>query len=238
LTLVRVALLGKRHRRCSSPGSRSGSGSIAAIQLTISLTQRAEFPQDVVGSARRARAIPVVALINLLFGIGFAVIARDRIKADGPFASPAFPLVALHAAAVVAPIALYFYAVHPAWAWMYWVDPSKLATIFVLPLMVGHAALVIGGWYISSFLIRKGYGGALLYAAGCARAVPARARRRSASAGCRRRPDYPGYDAGAGVSLFAVKLGWAFVVSLIAMFGSAIYVAIELGRDGRRVRAR
>jgi len=45
--------------------------------------------------------MPVVALVNLLFGIGFALIARDRIKADGPFASPAFPLVVLHAGAVV-----------------------------------------------------------------------------------------------------------------------------------------
>jgi hypothetical protein len=182
-------------------------------------------------------AIPVVALINLLIGIGFALIARDRIKADGPFASPAFPLVALHAGAVVAPIALYFYAVHPAWAWMYWVDPSKLAGIFVLPLMVGHAALVIGGWYISSFLIRKGFAGALVYAAGAIALfllvlVVVGIHRLSTAA------DYPGYDAGTGVSLFAVKLGWAFVVSLIAMFGSAIYVAIELGRDGRRVRAR
>ena len=26
----------------------------------------------------------------MLFGIGFALIARDRIKADGPFATPAF----------------------------------------------------------------------------------------------------------------------------------------------------
>ena len=98
----------------------------------------------------------------MLFGIGFALIARDRLKADGPFASPAFHLVALHAAVVVAPIALYFYAVHPAWAWMYWVDPAKLAALFVLPLMVGHAALVIGGWYISSFLIRKNLQGAVL----------------------------------------------------------------------------
>ncbi|HEY5923048.1 MAG TPA: hypothetical protein VIV11_15315 [Kofleriaceae bacterium] len=173
----------------------------------------------------------------MLFGIGFALIARDRIKSDGPFASPAFPLVALHAAAVVAPIALYFYAVHPAWAWLYWVDPSKLATIFVLPLMVGHAALVIGGWYISSFTIRKGYSGALLYAAGALALfllvlVAAGFSRLSTAA------DFPGYDAKKGVSLFAVKLGWAFVVSLIALFGSAIYVAIELGRDGRRVRAR
>ena len=50
--------------------------------------------------------------------------------------------------------------------------------------------------------------------------------------------DYLGYAAQHGVSLFAVQLGWAFVVSLLALFGSAIYVAIELGRDGRRVRAR
>lgn len=118
---------------------------------------------------------------------------------------------------------------------MYWVDPSKLAAVFVLPLMVGHAALVIGGWYVSSYFIRKGYAGALLYAAGALALflivlVAVGINRLSTAA------DYPGYDAGTGVSLFKVKLGWAFVVSLFAMFGSAIYVAIELGRDGRRVR--
>jgi hypothetical protein len=110
--------------------------------------------------------IPVVALVNLLFGIGFALIARDRVKADGPFAAPAFQLVALHAAAVVAPVALYFYAVHPAWAWMYWLDPDKLGFVAVIPCVAGHAALVIGGWYIASILIRKGLQGALLYAGG------------------------------------------------------------------------
>ena len=172
-----------------------------------------------------------------MFGIGFALIARDRIKADGPFAPPAFHLVVLHAAAVVAPMALYFYAVHPAWAWMYWVDPSKLAFVFVLPLMVGHAALVVGGWYVSALLIRKGLQGALMYVAGAVALlllvlVVAGISRLSTAA------DYPGYDAKAGVSLFEVQLGWAFVISLLALFGSAIYVAIELGRDGRRVRAR
>ena len=173
----------------------------------------------------------------MLFGIGFALIARDRLKADGPFASPAFHLVALHAAVVVAPIALYFYAVHPAWAWMYWVDPAKLAGVFVLPLMVGHAALVIGGWYISSLLIRKGLQGALLYVAGAIALfllvlVAVGISRLTTAA------DYAGYDAKKGVSVLSVKLGWAFVVSLLALFGSAIYVAIELGRDGRRVRSR
>ena len=173
----------------------------------------------------------------MLFGIGFALVARDRIRADGPFAAPAFQLVALHAAAVVAPVALYFYAVHPAWSWMYWLDPRKLAGVAVLPLMVGHAALVIGGWYVSSILLRRGFQGALLYAAGGVALtlfvlVVAGINRLSTAA------DYLGWQSNKGTSLFAVQLGWAFVVSLLALFGSAIYVAIELGRDGRRVRSR
>jgi hypothetical protein len=181
--------------------------------------------------------IPVVALVNLLFGIGFALIARDRVKADGPFASPAFQLVALHAAAVVAPIALYFYAVHPAWAWMYWFDPDKAGGVAVIPLVVGHAALVIGGWYVASLLIRKGLAGALLYAGGVfvlllfVMVVVGIDRLFTAA-------DYLGWKLKTGVSVFSVKLGWAFIVSLLALFASAIYIAIELGRDGRRVRSR
>ena len=120
---------------------------------------------------------------------------------------------------------------------MYWVDPAKLAAVFVLPLMVGHAGLVVGGWYVSVLLIRKGLQGALMYVAGAIALfllvlVVVSINRLATAA------DYLGYDAKKGVSLFQVQLGWAFIVSLLALFGSAIYVAIELGRDGRRVRAR
>lgn len=187
--------------------------------------------------ARRSCPIPVVALVNLLFGIGFAVIARERLRADGPFTSPAFPLVAMHAAAVVAPIALYFYAVHPAWSWMYWLDPKKLAGVAVLPLMVGHAGLVIGGWYLSAVLLRRGFMNAVLYVGAALTLallvlVVAQINRLRTAA------DYLGWQVHKGVSLFEVQLGWAFMVALLALFGSAVYVAIELRSDGRRVRAR
>jgi hypothetical protein len=175
--------------------------------------------------------------VNLLFGLGFALVARDRVKADGPFASPAFQLVILHAGAVVAPVALYFYAVHPAWAWMYWVDPAKLASVFVLPLMVGHAGLVVAAWYVSSILIRKGLQGALFYVGGLL-ALTLVVAIVGGMGRLARATDYAGYPRGEGASLFSVRLGWAFAVSMLALFGSAIYVAIELGRDGRRVRAR
>ena len=183
------------------------------------------------------RDIPVVALVNLLFGIGFALIARDRLKADGPFAAPAFPLVALHAGCVVAPIALYFYAVHPAWSWMYWVDPEKLGGVAVLPLMAGHAALVVAGWYLAAMLLRRAFMNAVLYI-GAAIAVAllvlvvAGANRLGTAA------DFAGFQLGRGVSPFKVQLGWAFAVSLLALFGSAVYIAIELRADGRRVRSR
>lgn len=138
---------------------------------------------------------------------------------------------------MVAPIALYFYAVHPAWAWMYWVNPDKVAGVAVVPLMVGHALLVIGGWWVASLLIRRGFQGALIYLAGAIALllvvlVVAGLNRLGTAA------DFLGWETNRTTSLFAVQLGWAFLVSLLALFGSAIYIAIELGRDGRRVRAR
>lgn len=172
-----------------------------------------------------------------MFGIGFALVARDRIRAEGPFAAPAFPLVALHAAAVVAPIALYFYAVHPAWSLMYWVNPAKISVLAILPLLVGHAGLVVGGWYLAAILLRRGFQTAVFYAGGAALLallvlVVSGIRRISTAA------DFRGWQADRGVSIFRVQLGWAFLVSLLALAGSAVYIAIELGRDGRRVRSR
>ena len=138
---------------------------------------------------------------------------------------------------IVAPVALYFYAVHPAWSWMYWVDPTKLAGLAVLPLTVGHAALVIGGWYVAALLLRKGLQGALYFLGGALGLtllvlVVGGIDRLGTAA------DYPTWLTGSGVSVFKVQLGWAFVISLSALFGTAVYIAIELGRDGRRVRAR
>jgi hypothetical protein len=184
-----------------------------------------------------ARTVLVIALINVLFGLGFALVARERVRVDGPFSSPAFPLVALHAGVIVAPICLYFYAVHPAWSWMYWVPPHKVSAAAGLPLMVAHSALVIGSWYIGGMLLRRGMLRVLKYGLGVvavlvlALVIIWRARLATAA-------DYIGFVAGKGTSMFNVVLGWALVVSLLAMIVSAGYVAVELIRDSRRVKTR
>jgi hypothetical protein len=182
----------------------------------------------------------VVTIFNLLSGLGFAWLARDRIRADGPFAPPAFLYVVLHAGMLVAPIALYFYLVHPEWAWMYVVDPNKLSGLAVLPVVVGHAALVGGGWYLGAFLIRTDRKKPLLYAIGgvallflvMIAVTWTRLSHAAASTAA--------FDLGSGgrVGLFDVELGYAVVVALLAIAGSAVYTSLGLMRDRRRVRAR
>jgi hypothetical protein len=156
------------------------------------------------------------------------------VRADGVFASPVFVLVLQHAAAVAA-VALYFYAVHPAWAGMYFFDPSQVSGLLVVPLMVGHAALVIGAFYGTAHLLRRKPLAAALYIGGGLLLVTlllgifGRARLVTAA-------DYNGYAAHRGVTLFSVELGWSALVALLALTASAAYVAIEMLRDGRRVR--
>ncbi len=179
----------------------------------------------------------VAVVLHLAVGLAFAVLARDRVRTDGPFALPAFYLVLMHAGGVVAPIALYFYAVHPAWSWLYAVDPATIPGLAILPLVVGHAAFEIGAFYVGALLLRADKRTAVLYGAAAlgllalVLALVWRARLGLDTS-------YVGYQAGRGRELMEVELGWALLVSLLASAGSIAYVAIELMRDGRRVRAR
>jgi hypothetical protein len=81
----------------------------------------------------------VAILVELGLALAFALVARDRIRADGPSAPPAFLLVAAHAAVVTLPVAFYFYAVQPAWTWHYLIDPAKVPALAILPLVVATA---------------------------------------------------------------------------------------------------
>jgi hypothetical protein len=179
----------------------------------------------------------VAVVLHLAVGLGFALVARDRVRADGPFAMPAFYLVLMHAGGVVAPIMLYFYAVHPAWSWMYAVDPSSVPALAILPLIVGHAVVEIGAFYAGALLIRADKRKVIAYTAGGLGLLALiftlvwRGRLGLDTT-------YAGWQAGRGRELMEVELGWALLVSLMASAGSIAYVTIELLRDGRRVRAR
>jgi hypothetical protein len=179
----------------------------------------------------------LAAIANVALGMAFALLARDRIRTDGPFAGPSFLLVLLHAGVVVAPVALYFYLLHPAWWWHYLVDPDKVPGLAILPLVLAHGALVIAGWYGAALLLRTDRRPIVFYALGGLGLVfllvlLLLSHRLGTGA------TYDEFHRGGGHDLLEVELGYALIVSSMAVIGSAGYVVAELVRDGRRVRAR
>lgn len=179
----------------------------------------------------------IAIVVYLAVGLGFALAARDRVRADGPFATPAFHLVLMFAAAVVAPVALYFYAAHPAWSWLYLVDPDHVPGLAILPLVVGHAGIVVAAYYGGALLLRADRRREVVYTIGglgvLALILVLALRGRLATSA-----SYANYHAGRGRDLMEVELGWALLVSLLATAGSITYVLFELTRDARRVRSR
>jgi hypothetical protein len=160
------------------------------------------------------------------------------VRADGPFASPAFVLVLGFAAVVVLPMTLYFFWVHPAWSWMYLVDPDKVPSLAVVPVAVTHIGAVVGGWYLGARLLRADKRTAALWVAGGGGGLLLLA---AILLGGRigHYGSYARHSAGEELrGLMDVKLGWALIVVFLAFAVAAGYVALELSRDSRRVRTR
>jgi hypothetical protein len=161
------------------------------------------------------------------------------VRAEGPFASPAFPLVAIFVGVVLTPIALYLYLAHPAWSWMYLVDPDRIPGPAVVPLLLVHGGLVVAGWYAGARLVRAGHkkeqialyalaGGALVCLVAIALAWGRIGRYGS----------FDEFHEGRALALMEVKLGYVLVALALGVAAAAGFVALELMRDSRRVRAR
>jgi hypothetical protein len=159
------------------------------------------------------------------------------VRADGPFAAPAFPLVAIFVGVVVTPITLYLHLAHPAWSWMYMVDPAEIPALAIVPVLVGHGGMVVAGWYLGAYLLRTDKdrpargalaGGALVALVATLIAWP-----RIGTYGT-----YGDYHAGVAHDLWDVKLGYVLIGLVVGIGAAAGYVGLELVRDSRRVRTR
>lgn len=158
-------------------------------------------------------------------------------RADGPFAAPAFLHVLSFVGVVLLPVTLYLYVAHADWTWMYMVDPADVPGLALVPILVLHGGAVVGGWYLGTTLLRAdkqravwsilGGGSALLIALVIA------LRERIFTYGTHR--DFHG---GRALDLMDVKLGYVLIALFLGVGGSAGFVAFELYRDSRRVRAR
>ena len=158
-------------------------------------------------------------------------------RADGAFAAPAFPLVAIFIGVVITPITLYLHLAHPAWSWLYMVNPDDVPGLAIVPILVAHGGAVVTGWYVGARLLRAGKGKAALYSLGggalVALLATAIAWRRIGAYGT-----YEAYHGGLAHDLWDVKLGYVLVGLVVGTGAAAGYVALELSRDSRRVRTR
>ena len=160
-------------------------------------------------------------------------------RVEGPFASPAFPLVATFIAVVLTPMALYLYLAHPAWSWMYLLDPSDVPALALISLLVAHGGTAIAGWYAGARLVRAGkkHEQAAFYAlVGAAVVLLAAVGLTWGRIG--RYGTYGEFHDGRALALTEVKLGYVLVALTIGLAVAAGFVALELMRDSRRVRAR
>lgn len=177
-----------------------------------------------------------VAFANLAVGLILAWAARERVRAEGPFVSPAFPMVLVHLGGFVIPVTLYFYFAHGDWAWLYLLDSARIPLLALLPLAIVHALLVFGGWYAGAALVRADRVRALLWTALAVTGVFAlavlAAWRRLLTA-----TTYAGWRRGDTFGLMRVELGWALLVAVAASVGVLVYLLLELRQDGRRVRS-
>lgn len=176
-------------------------------------------------------------LINLVLGLGFAWCGRERIRADGPFSPPSFYLVAIFAVVLVGPITLYLYAAHPAWSWMYLVNPEEVPGLLLLPVTIGQVVAVLVGWWAGAMLVRAGKGRVLAICAGVgsflALLILIVGRSRLGSYG-----SFEDFAAGRSLDLMQVKLGYVLVAIGLGALASGVYLALQLLRDSRRVRAK
>ncbi len=156
--------------------------------------------------------------------------------AQGIFAPPASLLMLMFLGLIVTPITLYLYAAHPAWTWMYFVNPDKIPGFALIPLVAGHCITVILGWFIGGKLIFAGkqnwvrnavialavfllLGGLLFWG-------------RLTEYGT-----YTEFHEGRALDLMDVKLGYVLVALGLGTVASAVYLSAELLRDSRRVRS-
>ena len=158
-------------------------------------------------------------------------------RADGPFAPPASFLLLIFLGLILAPVTLYLYAAHPSWTWMYLVDPKKVSSIAILPLVVAHLGAVASGWYLGAKLIvadRAKLAGFLVASGTLVVLIGVLLSwQRLGHYGT-----FAEYAQGRSLPIMEVKLGYVLVALVLGTFISGTILAVELLRDSRRVRSR
>lgn len=180
--------------------------------------------------------VPFDLIFSVFVGLVFAACARVQFAGGGSPWGRELAAVLSFEAIIVWPVALYFYLVHPAWSWMYFVDPARLPSGISMLVLAAYVATLVGGYLVGWALVRA-HKERLLFAAlallGLTLVVVLIAcRGRISHAGT-----YDEYHAGHALALGEGKLGWALAAAATGVAIAMVLVGFTLWEQGKRSRS-
>ncbi len=180
--------------------------------------------------------VPFDLIFSVFIGLVFAACARVQFANGGTPWGRELAAVLSFEAIIVWPVALYFYLVHPAWSWMYLIDPARLPWGIVVLVMLAYVATLLGG-YLGGWALVKMQRERLLFAALAVIGVALIvflivARGRISHTGT-----YDEYHAGHALNLGEGKLGWALAATSTGVAIAVVLVGLTLWEQGKRSRS-
>jgi hypothetical protein len=146
-------------------------------------------------------------------------------------------LVLLFWAMILTPCSFYLYLAHADWSWLYLVDSARVPRLAIIPVLAVQGGALVGGYYGAAKLVRSGKEPMLRYGVPAAAAVVfvlmLILKGRLTHYGT-----YAQYHGGRALPILDVKLGYVLIAVVIGVGAAALFVSLELLRDGRRAAAR
>src|SRR5262249_5232624 len=98
--------------------------------------------------------VPFDLILSVFIGLVFAACARVQFAGGGTPWGRELAAVLSFEGIIIWPVALYFYLVHPAWSWMYLIDPARLPWGIVVLVLLAYVATLLGGYLGGWALLR------------------------------------------------------------------------------------
>ncbi|MDB4970522.1 MAG: hypothetical protein JWN44_6211 [Myxococcales bacterium] len=180
--------------------------------------------------------VPFDLIFSVFVGLVFAACARVQFANGGSPWGRELAAVLSFEAIIVWPVALYFFLVHPAWSWMYLIDPARLPWGVSGLVLLGYAATLLAG-YLAGWAMVRAHKEKILYAALAALGLAlitflVACRGRIAHAGT-----FDEYHAGHALNLGEGKLGWALAATSTGVAIAIVLVGFTLWEQGKRSRS-
>ena len=180
--------------------------------------------------------VPFDLIFSVFVGLVFAACARAQFAGGvSPWGRELMAVLSFEAI-IVWPVALYFYLVHPAWSWMYFVDPARLPAGVTLLVLLAYVATLMAG-YLGGWALLRARKERIVYAVLAALALALVV----FLVVCRGRVSHTGtygeYHAGHALALGEGKLGWALAATSTGVIIAIVLVGFTLWEQGKRSRS-